>query len=83
MTLTGKDDLDFGIKEMVLPHGIYNYVNYESSITYHSQPMANVKVFADKQTGQTDKRTGDLSMLGHKKYFRFVRLSRKEKQPLT
>ena len=52
-------------------------MKYESSITYHSKTMANVKVFANKQTnkwtnGQRDKRTGhklyaaDLSMLGHK-----------------
>ena len=26
-----------------------NYVKYESSITYHSKAMADVKVFADKQ----------------------------------
>ena len=52
------DDLDFGTKEKVLTQGIY--VKYESSITYHSKAMANVKVVADKQTdnltdGQTDK----------------------------
>jgi hypothetical protein len=49
-------------------------MNYESPITYHSKDMANVKVFADRQT---DKQTGkklyapDLSIRGHKKiYFR-------------
>ena len=30
------------------------YAKYKSSITYHSKVMANIKVFADKQT---DKRT--------------------------
>ena len=36
-----------------------NYVQFESSITYHAQAMANVKVVAHKQTDrQTDKRTG-------------------------
>ena len=54
---------------MVLPLGIYIYVKYESSITYHSKAMAILKVFADKQT---DQRTGqklyapDLSIRGHK-----------------
>jgi hypothetical protein len=44
-------------------------MKYESPITYHSKDMANVKVFADKQT---DRRTGqklyvpDLSIQGHK-----------------
>ena len=28
----------------------YIYVKYESFITYHSKVMANIKVFADKQT---------------------------------
>ena len=33
-------------------------MKYESSITYHSIAMANVKVFADKQTDkQTDGQT--------------------------
>ena len=32
------------------------YVQYESSITYHSKAMTNVKVFVDKQT---DRRTAD------------------------
>jgi hypothetical protein len=27
-------------------------MKYESPITYHSKDMANVKVFADRQTGQ-------------------------------
>ena len=31
------------------------YEKYESSITYDSKAMANIKVFADKQM---DKRTG-------------------------
>jgi hypothetical protein len=35
-------------------------MKYESPITYHSKDMANVKVFADRQTdrqteGQTDR----------------------------
>ena len=53
-------------------------MKYESPITYHSKDMANVKVFADRQTDrqtdkQTDRRTGqklyapDLSIRGHKK----------------
>ena len=49
-------------------------MKYESLITYHSKDMANVKVFADRQTDkQTDRRTGqklyapDLSIRGHKK----------------
>jgi hypothetical protein len=46
-------------------------MKYESPITYHSKDMANVKVFADRQT---DRRTGqklyapDLSIRGHKKF---------------
>ena len=54
------------------------HVKYESSITYHSKDMANVKVFADRQTDrqtdkQTNRRTGqklyapDLSIRGIKK----------------
>ena len=32
------------------------HVKYESPITYHSKDMANVKVFADRQTDkQTDR----------------------------
>ena len=32
-------------------------VKYESSITYHSKAMANIKVFADKQTDKwTDQK---------------------------
>ena len=42
------DDPDFGTKGRVLPQGIYNYIKYESFITYHSKAMANVKVFANK-----------------------------------
>jgi hypothetical protein len=49
-------------------------MKYESPITCYSKDMANVKVFADRQTGgQTDRRTGqklyapDLSIRGHKK----------------
>ena len=49
------------------------YVKYESSITYHSKAMVNVKVFAHKQSDRrTDKRTGqklyapDISMRRHK-----------------
>jgi hypothetical protein len=34
-------------------------MKYESPITYHSKDMANVKVFADRQTDkQTDRWTG-------------------------
>ena len=51
------------------------YVKYESSITYHSKAMANVKVFADKQaekraggqTGQPKTTCPNLSMQGHRK----------------
>jgi hypothetical protein len=49
-------------------------MKYESPITCHSKDIANVKVFADRQTDrQTDRRTGqklyapDLSKRGHKK----------------
>ena len=38
---------------LVLKKGFYPrniYVKYESSITYHSKAMANVKVFVDRQT---------------------------------
>ena len=38
------------LKKGLYPQGIYIYVKYESFITYHSKVMANVKVFADKQT---------------------------------
>jgi hypothetical protein len=48
-------------------------MKYESPITYHSKDMANVKVFAERQTDkQTNRRTGqqlyapDLSIRGHK-----------------
>ena len=73
------DDLDFSTKERVFTPRNTN-VKYESSITYHSKAMANIKRFCNKQTdrrtgrtcGQTDKRTDqklyapDLSMRGHK-----------------
>jgi hypothetical protein len=45
------------------------HIKYKSPITYHSKNMANVKVFADRQT---NRRTGqklfapDLSMRGQK-----------------
>ena len=63
---------------LILKKGLYPkdiYVKYESSITYHSKAVANVKVFADKQTDskQMNKRTGqklhapDLSMRRHNK----------------
>ena len=58
-TLTLTDDLDFGSKERGFTQkkkkNRYMRVKYESSITYRSKVMANVKVFADKQR---DKRTG-------------------------
>ena len=47
-------------------------MKYESSITYHSKAMANVKVFCGQTNRQTDKQTGqklyvpDLTMWGHK-----------------
>jgi hypothetical protein len=50
------------------------YMKYESPITYHSNDMANVKVFADRQT---DRWTGqklyapDLSIRRHKKQYGF------------
>jgi hypothetical protein len=46
------------------------HMKYESPITCHSKDMANIEVFADRQT---DRRTGqklyapDLSIRGHKK----------------
>ena len=46
------------------------YVKYKTCITYNSKDVANVRVFADKQT---DKRTGQkqyipyLLMRGHKR----------------
>ena len=43
------DDLDLGTKGKVLPEVIH--VQYESSITYHSEVMVNVKVFCS----QTEK----------------------------
>ena len=48
----------------------YTHVKYEGPNSYQTKDMANVKVFADKET---DKRTGQkllasyLSMQGHKK----------------
>jgi hypothetical protein len=44
-------------------------MKYESPITYHSKEMANVKVFAGKQTdGQLSQKlyAPDLSIGGHK-----------------
>jgi hypothetical protein len=38
---------------------------YETPITYHSKDMANVKVFADRRTGQK-LYASDLSIRGHK-----------------
>jgi hypothetical protein len=43
----------------------------ESRITYHSKDMANVKVFADRQTNiqQGQKQyASDLSIQGHKNF---------------
>jgi hypothetical protein len=46
-------------------------MTYESRITYHSKDMANVKVFADRQTDKhTDSQklyAPDLLIRGHKK----------------
>ena len=42
------------LKKWFTPRNIY--VKYESSIAYHSKAMANVEVFADKQT-QMDRQT--------------------------
>ena len=65
--LTLTDDLDFGTKKKAFtPRNIY--MKYESSITYHSKTMANVKLFVDRQTGQK-LYAPDLSMLGHKNAF--------------
>jgi hypothetical protein len=48
-------------------------MKYESPITYHSKNIANVKVFADRQTNiKTDRPklyAPDLSILGHNKCF--------------
>ena len=46
------DDIVFSTKVKFSPRNIN--VKYEGSITYHSKAMANVEVFADKQT---DRRT--------------------------
>jgi hypothetical protein len=45
-------------------------MKYESPITYHSKDMANVKVFADRQTNRPTGQklyAPDLSIRGHKK----------------
>jgi hypothetical protein len=46
-------------------------MKYESPITYHSQDMANIKVFAGRQTDRQMDRpktiSPDLLILGHKK----------------
>ena len=59
VTLILTDDLDFGTKERVLPKGIYIC---ESSITYHSKAMADVKVFADRQIDRQMDRDMDKRM---------------------
>ena len=48
LTLTLTDNLELGTNKKVLSH-----VKYEGTNSYRSKDMANVKVFADKQT---DKR---------------------------
>jgi hypothetical protein len=40
-------------------------MKYESPVTYHSKDMANVKIFADRQTGQK-LYAPNLSIRGHK-----------------
>jgi hypothetical protein len=42
------------------------HVKYTSPITYHSKDMANVKIFADKQTDRPKLYAPDLSIRGHK-----------------
>ena len=55
LTLSFTDDLSFSTKEGLLPRGIY-YVKYESSFTYHSKVMANVKILqTNKQNGRTNR----------------------------
>ena len=50
-TVTFIFDLDFCTKKGFYPKAyILICVKYESCITYHSKPMANVKDFVDKQT---------------------------------
>jgi hypothetical protein len=43
------------------------HMKYESPLTYHSKDMANIRVFADKQTGQKIY-APDLSIWGHKNW---------------
>ena len=66
MTLTLTDDLDFGTKERVLPHGIY-ILNMKALSLTIQKAMANVKAFADKQTDGQKLYDPDLLMQGHKK----------------
>ena len=65
---------------------MFTHVKYEGPNCYQSTDMANVNVFADKQTdkktqGQTDSQklyAPDLSMRGHKKYSKkFLSLDKK------
>ena len=50
VTLIFDLDLDPGTTES--SYHKEDNVKYESSITYHSKVMANVKVYTDKHTGQ-------------------------------
>ena len=65
-----KVTLTLVLKRMFYPK---EYVKHESSITYLSKAMANVKVSVDKPTDRWTNKTGkklyapDLSMWGHKK----------------
>ena len=46
-------------------------MKYESSVTSHSKAMANVKVFADKQTKTRTNRQMD-KKTGQKLYYRYL-----------
>jgi hypothetical protein len=50
-------------------------MKYESRITCHSKDMTNVKVFADRRTGQK-LYAPNLSIRGHKKVWKTDYLSR-------
>ena len=45
-------------------------MKYESTNSYQSKDMADVQVFADKQTDRPKTTFPDLSMRGHKNHFK-------------
>ena len=54
-------DLDLGTKDKNLQQGTHMTVKYESSLTYHSKVMANVKFFSG-YTRETDRQAGQKIM---------------------